>query len=408
MVGFRVGNNVLRIGLVAAMMSGCGGGSGSLNPPPTGPSTALRVTTAERARPAVAYEVLYSFAGGSGDGEYPRGALILCCKSKGTLYGTTFRGGANGLGTVFSVTTSGAESVLHSFGGSGDGQNPDAGLHSVDRTLYGTTYAGGVNGYGAVFSLTPSGTEIVLHSFGGSGDGENPTARLIVCCEVKSTLYGTTDYGGTDDEGMVFSVTTSGTETVLHSFDVRDGQSPTAALVKVNRTLYGTTVLGGAQGYGTVFSVTTSGAETVLHSFGGSGDGENPYAELLKIKGTLYGTTLLGGAQDYGTVFSVTTSGTETVLHSFKGGSADGELPYAGLVKVKGTLYGTTDAGGTNGKGTVFSITPSGSETVLHSFGGSGDGENPMTDLVNVRGTLYGTTSAGGANGYGTVFSLKP
>ncbi|MGA8326822.1 MAG: choice-of-anchor tandem repeat GloVer-containing protein, partial [Candidatus Cybelea sp.] len=58
--------------------------------------------------------------------------------------------------------------------------------------------------------------------------------------------------------------------------------------------------------------------------------------------------------------------------------------------------------------GTVFSVTTSGTETVLHSFGGSGDGAHPDASLLNVNGTLYGTTGGGGAHGDGTVFSLLP
>ena len=116
--------------------------------------------------------------------------------------------------------------------------------------------------------------------------------------------------------------------------------------------------------------------------------------------------TPYGGANGYGTVFSITPSGTEIVLHSF-GGSGDGEEPVAGLIRFKGKLYGTTASGGANGDGTVFSIAPSGRETVRYSFkGGSGDGANPSAGLVNVKDTLYGTTSSGGANSWGTVFSM--
>ena len=110
----------------------------------------------------------------------------------------------------------------------------------------------------------------------------------------------------------------------------------------------------------------------VLYNFeGGGGDGYYPYAGLTNIKGTFYSTTQDGGVNFEGAVFSVTPSGTETMLHSF-GGSGDGTYPFAGLINVHGTLYGTTETGGANSKGTVFSITPSGAETVLHSFGGSG------------------------------------
>ena len=146
----------------------------------------------------------------------------------------------------------------------------------------------------------------------------------------------------------------------------------------------------------------------MLYSFKGSGDGERPYAGLINVKGTLYGTTHLGGANGDGMVFSITPSGTETVIYSFKG-SGDGEYPYAGLINVEGTLYGTTIEGGANGVGTVFSTTPSGTETVLHSFGGSGDGQYPYYGgLINAKGKLYGTTYYGGAHGDGTVFRLSP
>jgi uncharacterized repeat protein (TIGR03803 family) len=228
---------------------------------------------------------------------------------------------------------------------------------------------------------------------------------------VKGTLYGTTFLGGANGDGTVFKLTTSGTETVLHNFPTgsRDGYFLYAGLLNVKGTLYSTTYAGGASSFGTVFSITTSGAETVLYSFKGApGDGLFPYAGLINVKGTLYGATYEGGANYDGTVFAITTSGAETVLYSFKGGSGDGEDPEAGLINVKGTLYGTTYEGGANGDGTVFKITTSGAETVLHSFGGLGDGALPLAGLLNFEGTLYGTTYEGGANGDGTVFSLKP
>jgi uncharacterized repeat protein (TIGR03803 family) len=189
-----------------------------------------------------------------------------------------------------------------------------------------------------------------------------------------------------------------------------DGADPYAGLINFNGTLYGTTYDGGANDYGTVFSITRSGTETLLHGFkGGSGDGANPYAGLVNVKGRLYGTTYDGGAKNHGTVFSITPSGTENVLHSFNGGSGDGALPYAGVINVKDTLYGTTAEGGASGDGTVFSTTLSGKETVLYSFkGGLGDGKYPFASVINLKDTLYGTTFEGGANGDGTIFSLMP
>jgi uncharacterized repeat protein (TIGR03803 family) len=286
----------------------------------------------------------------------------------GTLYGTTVNRGEKcfrrlGCGTVFSITPSGHETVLHGFAGPPDGATPVAPLHNVNGTLYGTTSFGGPNvgvyctlGCGTVFSITPGGKEKVLYSFGGYPyDGGGPGAGLI---DVKGTLYGTTGGGGTYRNGTVFSITPGGKEKVLYSFGAsrNDGVEPAAGLVDVSGTLYGTTSAGGAYNSGTVFSVTPSGTETVLHSFSGD-DGADPAAALLNVNGTLYGTTNVGGAYGHGTVFSITPSGHETVLYSFKGGS-DGQFPYSGLSYVNGTLYGTTYQGGAHNLGTVYSITP--------------------------------------------------
>jgi uncharacterized repeat protein (TIGR03803 family) len=125
----------------------------------------------------------------------------------------------------------------------------------------------------------------------------------------------------------------------------------------------------------------------VLLSFMGA-DGKYPEASLTDVNGTLYGTTDYGGQESLGTVFAITPSGTQTVVHSFKGSPKDGALPEAGLVNVNGTLYGTTTfgggkgCGGEDGCGTVFAITPSGKEMVLHSFGRSGDGAYPQAALL--------------------------
>ncbi|MFY9719230.1 MAG: choice-of-anchor tandem repeat GloVer-containing protein [Candidatus Cybelea sp.] len=201
---------------------------------------------------------------------------------------------------------------------------------------------------------------------------------------------------------------------VLYRFNGSDGQQPQAGLINVNGTLYGTTNFGGKYGQGTVFSITTGGSENVLHSFKGGADGSNPRSGLLDVKATLYGTTSSGGLYGKGTVFSLTTSGdssgSERVLHSFGNGS-DGALPTAGLIDVSGTLYGTTAGGGSGcggyGCGTVYSITADGSEKVLYSFAGSRHGVSPYGGLINVHGTLFGTTVEGGSSGYGTIYSIS-
>jgi uncharacterized repeat protein (TIGR03803 family) len=370
--------------------------------------------------------VLYSFCARSGctDGSNPRAGLVL--DTSGNFYGTTDVGGANNLGTVFEVSPSGTETVLYSFctqSGCTDGYHPLAGLVlDTKGNLYGTTFDGGAHDGGTVFEVSPSGTETVLYSFcsqSGCRDGYYPHADLVR--DTKGNLYGTTQFRGAHGGGTVFEVSPSGTETVLYSFCAQsgctDGYHPRAGLVlDTNGNLYGTTYDGGANGEGTVFEVSPSGTETVLHSFcaqSGCTDGSHPRADLiLDTSGNLYGTTYDGGANGKGTVFEVSPSGIETVLHSFcaQSGCRDGSHPVAGLVlDATGNLYGTTYFGG-KGRGTVFKVSPSGTETVLHNFIANGtDGYYPAAGLVlDTNGALYGTTLSGGAHGGGTVFQVVP
>jgi len=384
--------------------------------------------------------VVYAFAGPP-DGAKPEAGLV---DVKGTLYGTTFYGGGtgckrNGCGTVFSLDPdTGAETVLHAF--AGRGKRPSSGLIDAEGRLYGTTVAGGAHHKGTVFSINRhTGTEKVLHSFCSQQnctDGANPGGSLI---EVDGVLYGATAKGGDAGYGTVFALDpATGAETVLYSFaGGTDGIHPNGGLVAVDGTLYGTTEGGGNKNYlcpdfgcGTVFAVDMgTGAETVLHSFAGEGtdtDGDFPRAGLIDVDGVLYGTTFYGGGTGCygvgcGTVFTVDPgSGAETVIYSFLGGNRDGEFPEAGLIDVRGTLYGTTLYGGGKrgsiGGGTVFSLDPAtGAEKVVHYFAfctlqSCTDGDFPTAGLIEVKGTLYGTTSAGGgcylSYGCGTVFAL--
>jgi uncharacterized repeat protein (TIGR03803 family) len=319
-------------------------------------------------------KILWSFGSGK-DGQYPSAGLI---DVKGTLYGTTTGGGSagcggSGCGTVFSIDPdTGAEKVLYSFCSQqncADGANPDGGLIAVNAVLYGTTQVGGANGSGTVYALDPkTGAEKVIYSFCALAhctDGEYPSAGLV---DVNGALYGTTEGGGSDDSGTVFVLDPdTGAETVRHSFctleNCADGAYPAAALLAVSGTLYSTTPYGGGStcegsGCGTVFSLDTkTGAETVLHSFAGGADGQEPFAGLIDVNGTLYGTTFFGGQagcsrDGCGTAFSVDPgTGAESVVYAFcqQQYCPDGALPYAGLLGEKGKLYGTTAYGGRTG-----------------------------------------------------------
>jgi uncharacterized repeat protein (TIGR03803 family) len=151
---------------------------------------------------------------------------------------------------------------------------------------------------------------------------------------------------------------------------------------------------------------------TVLHAFaGGTTDGAEPFAGLvLGADGNFYGTTQGGGAQNGGTIFEVTPSGTETILYSFGSVTNDSIAPEADLIEVNGTFYGTASHGGNSDFGTVFSFTPGTGpgtgETILHSFNNS-DGEMPIAPLLlGSDENLYGVTAGGGANFDGTMFKI--
>jgi uncharacterized repeat protein (TIGR03803 family) len=260
----------------------------------------------------------------------------------------------------------------------------------------------------------------VIHNFTGGSDGADPLAGFTI--DVAGNLYGTASSGGASGAGVVFKLNTSGQETVLHTFTGgADGANPQASLVlDTAGDLYGTTYAGGVSNAGTVFEVTRAGKKKVLHTFRGGVDGANPVAGLAIDKaGNLYGTTTAGGSSGKGTVYTLSVPSVaggawkERVLHSF-GAGTDGTIPVAGVtLDTSGNLYGTTSAGGTYGYGTVFQLKRSASswkENILHDFALGIDGGIPYAGLVvDSKGTFYGAATeggGGGTSGGGTVFEL--
>ncbi len=360
--------------------------------------------TVFKVTPGETLATIHSFAG-SGDGDYPMGTLVQ--GSDGNLYGTT-QGGTTSAGTVFKITLGGTLTPLHTFAGS-DGAAPMAGLvQGSDGNFYGTASQGGTSNKGTVFKITPAGVLTSLRSFTGS-NGASPFAGLVQGSD--GNFYGTTFFGGTNDLGTIFQVTPSGTLTLLQSFAAGSGgHYPRTGLVQgSDGNFWGTTVDGGAGNLGTVFKISSAGALTTVASLSAGTDGFFPWANLVKgSDGDFYGTTQEGGPYNGGTVFKISSAGALTTLRPFTG-ATDGGRPSAGLVQgTDGDFYGTTTAGGSNGLGTVFKITPAGVLTTIRSFAGGSEGARPVASLVQASDLyLYGTTYEGGSSNLGTVFKIS-
>jgi uncharacterized repeat protein (TIGR03803 family) len=396
-------------------------------------------------------KVLYSFCSLSNcaDGNTPESNLIF--DAAGNLYGTTFDGGAYGLGSVFQLAPGSdgewTEKVLYSFCSAtncADGTNPEGLVFGKDGKLYGIAQTGGGYGFGAVFQLARgkggAWSQKVLYNFNASGtDGYYPYTGLVV--DAAGSLYGVTEWGGVYGDGTVFQLTEGPKgkwrEKTLHSFNQngKDGYAPFSGLIfDPAGNLYGTTTIGGSSGTGCggngcgiVFQLTPGAkgkwTEKLLHSFSDNGkDGYDPWAGVVRdAAGNLYGTTSAGGASSCGTVFKLVPGAgnkwTEKVLHSFEKDPTDGCVPLAGLViDADGNLYGTTFYGGAFSDGTIFELRPGTNskwtERVVHDFNWSvyvKDGTFPGAGLtLDTKGNLYGTTENGGNLNYGTVFELTP
>lgn len=307
----------------------------------------------------------------------------LTFDAAGNLYGTTFFGGILNDGVAFELNPAAEgswnETALHDFGPNAhDGTFPRSGvIFDKSGNAYGTTTGGGTHGNGTVFQLSPLAgggwKENILHSF-NDVDGWQPTAGLTM--DADGNLYGTTDFGGSSSAcdsgcGAVFEVSPDGAggwkEKVLLSFNNDNGSSPSTPLtLDAEGNLYGTTGSGGAYNEGNVFKLShvASGWKlTILYSFGArANDGTASFGFLaLDAAGNIYGVTGYGGIFGAGTVFKLSrqASGTwkETILHNFDSSSGDGYSPGSGVaLDSAGNLYGTTEAGGVYGDGTVYEI----------------------------------------------------
>jgi uncharacterized repeat protein (TIGR03803 family) len=358
--------------------------------------------------------------------------------SDGNFYGAAAN--RNGLpsGGVFQVSPSGTLTDFYDFSSSLN-MNPLGGvMQASNGQLYGmlnTTGTGSVSA-GAIYTLTLDGQFTVLHNFAAetldlpfsfNADGAVLAPNFVQTSN--GTLYGVAYTGGTTDGGTIFSLTPSGTFTLLYTFGafgsataVTGGSNPAGGLVVgTDGNLYGTTRYGGANSVGTIYRMTPGGSVTTLMSFPApatSGscqamDPPNTGALTVGMDGKLYGVQCAGGAYSgSGTVYSFDpVAATFTILHSFGDPtSKDGIGPTGHLaLGADGNLYGATAAGGVNGTGTVFAVSPGGAYSNLYSFSASGttDGMYPYPPIVGSDNNFYGTSVSGGTYGEGGVYKFS-
>ena len=305
-----------------------------------------------------ALTTVYSFGGS--DGAYPKAGLTL--GSDGNFYGTTSAGGANNGGTIFKITPVGTLTTLHNFSFS-DGNYSVSGLvQATNGAFYGTTLFSGPNGGGTVFKITAAGSLTTLHDFCSKpncADGEFPNGTLIQAAD--GNLYGTTSDGGAvsgcnnSNCGTVFKITQAGVLTTLYNFctelNCLDGGQPVVGLVQgTDGNFYGATTYGGANDEGTVFKISSRGKFTLLHTFDGA-DGASPNGGLVQhTNGIFYGTTAVAGTGGGGTVFSLSAG-----LHPFVKTN-----PPSGKVGATVIILGTNLTGAAsvsfNGAAATFSV----------------------------------------------------
>jgi uncharacterized repeat protein (TIGR03803 family) len=408
-------------------------------------------STAKEA-PAQTYSVMHAFSGG-GDGAFPQAGLTI--DAAGNFYGTAAQGGLRGgncqaefgCGVVFkfSHTSSGwVLQPLYTFQGGGNDSTPlSRAVIGPDGALYGTTagYSSGCTGpdnCGMVYRVSPPPrrctrgfcpwNESVLHAFASGEDGASPL-YVDLAFDDAGAVYGTTTYGGTNNEGTVFQLVRQGSswiENILYNFGVGMGagaEPESGVIFDRAGNIFGATA-GGGLGYGVVYELQNSlsgWTESTLYAFPGGASGAYPVGGLIfDAVGNLYGTTeRQGPGTNGGTVYELVRSGAGWTFSTLTGipGGAGG--PQTSLVMdAAGNLYGTTNEDGAYRRGCVFKISKQGDTWVytdLYDFTGFDDGGLPTSSVViDANGNLWGTAYLGGDRrfcnhiGCGVIWKITP
>jgi uncharacterized repeat protein (TIGR03803 family) len=392
----------------------------------------LFLASVSQAARAQTYKVIHHFTNQGTDGANPYGGPVL--DSAGNLYGTTYLGGYWGDGAVYKLSPSGSSwtyTSLYNFFPIPDGAGPGFGSLAMgpNGALYGTTESGGGGYFGTVFEICNcTAREVQIHAFGYGTDGAQPLGGVVR--DAAGNLYGTTSLYGTLGNGTVFEEEWNGstwTESTLYNFTGGDdGASPPAGVtLDAHGDLYGTTSFGGKYYDGVIYKLTrrkSGWKQSVLHAFRGRSDGQYPVGGVVVDEaGNLFGTTFDGGVKGGGTVYEYSPSAAAgskfKTLYSFAGAYGG---PYNKLTLANGKIYGFTEAGGANGWGSIWVLTPAEGGgwtfTDLHDFTSSSDGmeggiggAQPYGSVaVDSNGNIFGTTVIGGSTNQGVVFEITP
>ena len=331
--------------------------------------------------------------GGSVQGYRPYGSLLLY--SNGKLYGMTFMGGIYNKGVLFECNPiTGEYSKKLDFDGIDMGSTPTGSLFQTSSgSLYGVTVGGGVNGYGVLFEYDPA-TYVYAKKFDfdGTVTGSYPVFSLMEASNDK--LYGVTSGGGSNDDGVLFEYDPA-TNTYTKKFDfdgVLNGRDSSGSLVEVgNGKLYGTTVYGGVNDDGVLFEYDIiSGIYTKKIDFDWHTVGNNPIGTLVQAdNGKLYGMLRFGGHHNGGILFEYDPATNIYTKKIHLDWDTTGIHPFGSLMKASnGKLYGMTLEGGANGLGVLFEYDPStGIATKKLDFDGANGAHPFYNHLIEINAT---------------------
>ncbi|MGA9978401.1 MAG: choice-of-anchor tandem repeat GloVer-containing protein [Candidatus Sulfotelmatobacter sp.] len=321
----------------------------------------------------------------------------------GNLYGASNDCGVNGSGGVYKITPEGAESVLVAFPANFDQCIGGLTLAS-DGNFYGSCLLGNpATGLGSLYRVTPAGEFTDLYDFTNAYGDQGPYFAPIQATD--GNLYGTTSGNGVAG-GNVYKYTLAGEYTNLHTFSAGDATPFGTLLQASNGDFYGTVVDCALTGNrGCVYKISTKGVYDEFYGFVDA-TGSSPYSGLIQgTNGKLYGSTDGGGTNDSGVIYSLTTAGKITVLHNIDS-TTDGYQPSI-IQATDGNFYGGGWGGGTGNQGSLYELTSKNVFSVILLPNPGPIGIEPLTPLIqHTNGLLYGTTSSG-ADDWGAFFSLN-